>query len=173
METENERRAVEGYVETSTAFLLSQVGAMASMTFMDRIAALGLAPQHAGILRILRMCPGLSQRALAERLGMLPSRLVAVMDELEEKGLVERRQDPEDRRTHALFMTDAGTQVSQAISEIGQAHEVAFCAGLSADEKAQLTKLLSKIAEHQGLTPGVHPGFRHMDKIRADCGPPK
>ena len=81
------------------AFLLSQVGAHASARFAERLEPLGLKPPHAGILRVIEQADGLSQQALGEKLGMFPSRLVAVLDELEERGLVERRDSPTDRRS--------------------------------------------------------------------------
>ena len=67
--------------------------------FADRLAPLGLKPPHAGILRALDRADGLSQQALGEALGTFPSRLVARLDELEERGLVERRDRPGDRRS--------------------------------------------------------------------------
>ena len=90
------------------AFLLSQVGAHAAAVFADRLAPLNLTPPHAGILRVIRQANGLSQQALGEKLGMFPSRLVALLDELEQRGLVERRDNPADRRSYALHLTRAG-----------------------------------------------------------------
>src|SRR5437763_8702685 len=81
------------------AFLLSQVGAHAAARFAERLAPLNLTPPHAGILRVIQQADGLSQQALGEKLGMFPSRLVVVLDELEQRGLVERRDNPADRRS--------------------------------------------------------------------------
>ena len=173
MNSSNERKAREGYADASTAFLLTQVGAAAAMSFGERIAKIGLAPQHAGILMILGLSPGLSQRALAKRLRMLPSRLVALVDELEEKGLVERRRDPGDRRTHALHLTEAGASATTAIGDVAREHDGAVCAALTAEEKTQLTTLLARIAEQQRLTPGVHPGYKHLDGAKPPCAPSK
>src|SRR5689334_24989367 len=83
-----ERRAASG---GSTAFLLSQVGGQSALRFAELLAPLGLAPPDAGILYSMGISEGLSQRALGKRLGILPSRLVALIDALESKGLVERR----------------------------------------------------------------------------------
>src|SRR5258708_37053916 len=94
----------------SAAFLVAQVGAHAAARFAERLSALGLSPSQAGILRILAASPGVSQRALAERLEILPSRLVALLGELEERGLLDRRDDPEDRRSHALPLSGQGRQ---------------------------------------------------------------
>jgi DNA-binding MarR family transcriptional regulator len=145
-----------------TAFLLSQVGAQASAGFAERLAPLNLTPPHVGILRVINEAGGLSQQALGERLGMFPSRLVVVLDELEQRGLVERRTNPADRRSHALHLTEAGHKSLEEIRRIARAHEEALCASLDASERAQLTSLLSRIAAHQQLTPGIHPGYRKL-----------
>src|ERR1700760_1411300 len=100
------------------AFLLAQVGAHAAARFAERLEPLGLKPPHAGILRVIRQADGLSQQALGEKLGMFPSRLVGVLDELERRGLVERRDNPSDRRSYALHLTDAGRDVCEQIDRI-------------------------------------------------------
>jgi len=70
------------------------------MKFGERLkAALDLTPPHAGILRALTSSAGVSQQALAGRLGVLPSRLVGLVDEARVRGLVERRDKPRRRRT--------------------------------------------------------------------------
>jgi DNA-binding MarR family transcriptional regulator len=142
------------------AFLLAQVGAHAAARFAERLAPLRLAPQHAGILRVVGEAAGLSQRALGERLGVLPSRLVALVDELEARGLVERRDDPEDRRSYALHLTPGGAEALAEIGRVARAHGESICAALAEPERAQLAALLGRVAEQQGLLPGVHPGWR-------------
>lgn len=144
----------------SAAFLLAQVGAHAAARFAERLSALGLAPPHAGILRILAASPALSQRALAERLDTPPSRLVALLDELEERGLLARRDDPEDRRSYALHLSEKGRQALEQVGRVAREHQDALCAGLTAPERDQLASLLLRIAGRQGLAAGVHPGYR-------------
>jgi DNA-binding MarR family transcriptional regulator len=105
---------------------------------------------------------GLSQQALARTLAILPSRLVILVDELQERGLVERRDHPEDRRVYALYVTAKGEQAMMAIGQIARAHNDALCAALSQEERALLVDFLARIADEQGLTPGVHPGFKQL-----------
>jgi len=148
----------------STAFLLAQIGAHAATQFGERLKGLRLARPHAGILRLIGLTPGLSQQELARRLAILPSQLVALLDELEERGLIERRQDATDRRTYALHLTTAGRNVLEQIGRIAREHDDAVCAALHVDERQQLNALLGRIAEQQGLTPGVHPGYRSLGR---------
>jgi DNA-binding MarR family transcriptional regulator len=150
----------------SVAFLLAQVGARAAMAFARRLSALGLEPPDAGILRMLSVVEGLSQREMADRLSILPSRLVHLVDELEEKGLVERRSDPDDRRTHALHLTERGSQMMNSVGQVACEHNEALCAGLSLEERTELSRMLGRVAAQQGLAPGVHPGYSQMGRRR-------
>src|SRR5215472_16491241 len=93
------------------AFLLAQLGQHAAERFGERIAALDLTPPHAGILRAIVASPGRSQQALSTELQLLPSRVVAFVDDLENRGYVERRPNPDDRRQYALYLTPAGKEV--------------------------------------------------------------
>ena len=145
----------------SPSFLLAQVGAHAASQFAQRLRKLKLAPQHAGILRILNSTPGITQQTLASTLGMVASRLVVLVDEMEQRGLIERRENPEDRRRYALHVTEEGRSTLEAIGGISREHSRALLAGISEQEQRQLATLLERIADQQGLTHGVHPGYRH------------
>jgi DNA-binding MarR family transcriptional regulator len=143
----------------SVAFLLAQVGAYAAGQFAERLRELELSPPHAGILRAAAANPGSSQQRLASQLGMVPSRLVPLLDELETRGLLERRDHPEDRRLYALHLTERGTRAMAEIGRIARAHDDAICSALTAAERDELRALLIRMAESQNLSPGVHPGF--------------
>jgi DNA-binding MarR family transcriptional regulator len=146
----------------STAFLLAQVGAQAATQFGERLTGLRLTRPHAGILRLIGLSPGLSQQELGRRLAILPSRLVALLDELEERGLIQRRQVAADRRTYALHLTTGGRNTTEQIGRIAREHDDSICAALNIEERQRLTALLIRIAEQQGLSPGVHPGYRRL-----------
>ena len=147
---------------TSAAFLLAQVGAAAAQEFGKRLEPLGFSPPDAGILRLLSQFPGLSQQEVAGRLGMHASRLVAIIDAMEQRGLVERRQNPDDRRLYSLELTAAGREALAAIGSVARAHDDAICSPLTAEERTQLAAMLQKLAANLALAPGVHPGFRRM-----------
>jgi DNA-binding MarR family transcriptional regulator len=144
------------------AFLLAQVGAHAAARFAERLAALSLTPPEAGILRLLGGQSDMLQRELCDTLGIFPSRLVLLLDELERKGLVERHSSPTDRRSHALRLTPKGTAQLQSLRRIGRQHQDDLCAGLTDTEREQLRRLLEKVAAQQQLRPGVHPGYRRL-----------
>lgn len=149
------------------AFLLSQVGAHAANRFADRLSPLGLKPPHAGILRVIDQADGLSQQALVEKLGVVPSRLVVLLDELERRGLVERRDRPGDRRSYALHLTEAGREAWKQIVRIARQHQDDLCAALDESEQEQLAGYLRRIAEQQRLAPGMHPGWKPLSEGRS------
>jgi DNA-binding MarR family transcriptional regulator len=153
--------------QSSPAFLLAQVGSHAASKFAERLTGLNLAPPHAGILRILGAKAGITQQALAAALGMVPSRLVALLDDLEARGLTERRENPEDRRRYALHLTEKGQATLKAIGEIARKHQRVLLAALSEHEQRQLSAFLQRIGDEQGLTRGVHPGYK---KLRSSTG---
>ncbi|MFD9369705.1 MarR family winged helix-turn-helix transcriptional regulator [Streptomyces sp. NPDC060020] len=149
------------------AFLLAQIGAHAAGRFAERVATLGLTPADVGLLRMVAGRPGRSQRALAEDLGVVPSRVVALIDVLEDKRLVERRRSVEDRRNHELHLTAEGRKTLGAVSRAAAAHEDDLLAALDPDGRAHLLELLERVAAQQELTPGVHPGYRTLAKPAA------
>jgi len=146
------------------AFLLSQLGHRSASVFADLIASIDLTPPHAGILRAIAAEPGRSQQALSGQLGLLPSRVVAYVDELEDRGYVERRRNPGDRRLHALYLTAMGKKLMSKIGDLGRQHERVITAGLNAEQRETLRELLATVAERQGLTPHVHPGYRNLGR---------
>jgi DNA-binding MarR family transcriptional regulator len=154
------------------AFLLAQVGARSAQEFSKLLVPIDLSPPDAGILRLLSLAPGLSQQELAGKLGMHASRLVAMIDALEERRLVTRQPDASDRRIYRLQLSDEGRATLAAISRAADAHENIMCAALSVGERSQLRALLEKVAAHHELAPGIHPGYRAMGKAQPDDCPP-
>ena len=149
-------------VTAGMGFLLSQVGWHSSARFAERLEPLGFKPAHVGVLGVIREADGSSQQALGERLGMFPSRLVGIIDELEERGLVERRNSPKDRRSYALHLTRAGHATLEQIGRLSRELHGEIFAALSDAEKTQMSEFLRRIVAEQGLKPGVHPALGKM-----------
>lgn len=141
------------------AFLLSQLGSFASARFAERMSTLGLSPSDAGILRILATEELLSQKALADRLGTVPSRVVVLIDSLEQRGLVARSRSTTDRRNYELSMTNAGRRLLRAMGPIAREHQNELLAPLDAAQRSALTQLLGTLAEAHGLDREVHRGY--------------
>lgn len=142
------------------AFLLAQIGAYAAARFAERLKPLSLQPGDVGILRLIAAEENLSQQGLAATLGVVPSRVVVLIDGLEKKGLVARVRSPRDRRTYELHLTDEGREVMREMRMIGTAHETEMTAALTPAEHQELGRLLQKVADSHSLTSNVHPGYK-------------
>ncbi len=155
-----------GAFADSAGFLLSKIGADASRRYRQRLAALDLEPHHAALLRYVASARGLSQQALADTLQVARSRMVVLVDDLEQRNLIERHRSLTDRRAYALQLTDDGRQLLERAMAIAREFEDELCQPLQADERHQLVAFLRRLAAQQGIPLGVHPGLTE----RADPG---
>jgi DNA-binding MarR family transcriptional regulator len=146
------------------AFLLVQLGMEAARQFAERLAPLGVEPRHVGMLGRLAANEGKSQQVIGELIGLNPTQMVFLVDELEGRGLVERRRNPADRRSYALRLTQAGRDMLAKVREVSRIHQAELGAPLSQSEQDQLTELLGRIARDQGISgqslPGIPPRRR-------------
>ena len=140
------------------AFLLVQLGFQAGRQFGERLAPLGLEQRQAGMLVRLAASEGRSQQAIAALLGINATQMVFLVDELERLGLVERRRNPADRRSHALYLTGPGRAMLARVRAASADHEASITAGLTGEEREQLLTLLRRIAAEQRLATQALPG---------------
>jgi DNA-binding MarR family transcriptional regulator len=140
----------------SVGFTISTAGYAIARRFKAILAPLDLEPREFALLRAVAASEGQSQHAVGARLQIPPSRMVAFVDALEQRRLLERRQNPSDRRSHALYVTDAGHELLARAFALAVEHERDLCAELSADEREQLLELLQRVGMRLGLPPGVH-----------------
>jgi DNA-binding MarR family transcriptional regulator len=145
------------------AFLLSQLGGQSARAWTARLAAVGMEPREAMLLRHVALAEGGSQQEVAASIGLPPSRIVGIVDRLEARGWIERRTRGSDRRRRELFVTPAGRAALERIMAVGADHERAFTQDLTGDERERLIDLLERIAGAEGLIAGVHPGFSDPD----------
>jgi DNA-binding MarR family transcriptional regulator len=143
----------------SVGFLISQLGFFSSRRFTQALEPLGIGPRDFLLMRFVAASDGQSQQTLAEQLGVPASRMVALVDHLEEMGLVERRPDPEDRRVRRLFITRKGRSVLEKAGKIAIDYETQLCAGINREEREQLIDLLRRLQVTQTDLGGVHPGI--------------
>ena len=115
--------------------------------FRDFAASVhGLSPGRVGLLILIDANPGVTQSRLAEAARRDRSTMVGVLDQLETRGLIERRRGA-DRRTNGLWLTRAGRALLGRALRAIAVHERRIAARLSAVERRQLLALLGKIAE--------------------------
>jgi MarR family transcriptional regulator, lower aerobic nicotinate degradation pathway regulator len=131
---------------SAPGFLLSWNGQRAAHVFAATLEPLGLRPPHFGVLTLIDSHPGCTQQELVDRSLIDPSSMVAVIDELEELGLAERRTHPSDRRKHAVHLTASGQRALQQAREVAIETAKEMFAPLSAPEVETLRGLLRKLA---------------------------
>jgi DNA-binding MarR family transcriptional regulator len=108
----------------------------------DDDAVDGMRPRHLIALTLLRDHGPMAQAALGGALRLDPSNVVALLNDLEARGLMTRRRDPEDRRRHIVALSDGGTAALDRAEAGLAAVEDALLGGLSADERQTLHDLL-------------------------------
>jgi DNA-binding MarR family transcriptional regulator len=115
----------------------------------DAEAALGssgLRPRHVIALTLLRELGEQNQSDLATTLGLDPTNVVALLNELEADDLIERRRSPADRRRHTVTLTPAGQRRLTDAEHLLAGVEQRRLSSLSAEERATFYKLLARAA---------------------------
>jgi DNA-binding MarR family transcriptional regulator len=143
------RRVVEAEIAPDTppallasvGFLVSKAHATLHRTFLAHLEPQGLEPRLFGALTALASTGPVAQAELARRMGVSGARVVQIVDALEERGLVARRRDPDDRRTQLLHVQPGGAGVLDRVRTTVDLDRVP---PLSAAETARLVVLLRR-----------------------------
>jgi len=150
----------------AVGFVVSSTGYAVARRFRETLAPLELEPREFALLRAVGAAEGQSQQAIGERLGIPASRMVAFVDALEERSLLERRRNPADRRTRALHLTPAGRDLLGRAFVVAADLERHLCGQLDAAEREQLLELLRRVGQQLGLALG--PSSTHAHSALAD-----
>jgi MarR family transcriptional regulator, lower aerobic nicotinate degradation pathway regulator len=133
----------------SSGFLLARLGLTFKTKALERIEREGSEMHDYSVLATLAEGARQTQATIADTLALDPSRLVALLDGLEARGLVVRQRDPKDRRRHVVSITPAGKRHLQLLRTIVKQLEKEFFAPLEAEDQATLHTLLLRLAgEH-------------------------
>jgi DNA-binding MarR family transcriptional regulator len=144
----------------SVAFMLSSLGFAVSRGFQQTLAPLGLEPGEFALLRAVSAGDGEPQNALAERLHISPSWMVAVVDDLEARGLLERKPHARDRRVRNLHLTAAGKKLLRRAEQRALRFDRHVGEPFDETELGQLIDLLDRVAAGLDLEPGAHAALR-------------
>ncbi|WUH92578.1 MarR family transcriptional regulator [Streptomyces sp. NBC_00433] len=140
------------------ACLLTQLDVHVQHQVTALLAPLGINPRQFGMLSLLSERDGLTQHQLCRSLNIHRNVMVDLVDELEERGLVERRRHPADRRAHALHLPPAGRQLHAEADVQLDRFEAKLLGGLDVDEAAAFVSLLRRVCADAGLSDTVQPG---------------
>jgi DNA-binding MarR family transcriptional regulator len=132
----------------STSHLLKRLGWMVKERAMTAYGDGGLTPYHHAVLIVLGEHTPETQAEIADALGYDRSHLVGILDELEERGLVERRRDPADRRRHLVTLTSDGKRALSKLRAIAARVDDEFLAPLDAKQRDALHALLLELMSH-------------------------
>ena len=132
----------------STTHLLKRLGMEIKESYREAFEAAGASPFHYSVLAVLEESPRETQATIAESLGYDRSWLVGLLDELEAKGLIERRRDPADRRRHVVTLLPAGKQQLAELRAVSKGVEDQFLASLEPEQRAKLHELLLQLTAH-------------------------
>lgn len=128
-----------GYLLKHAQLNFSQSGARA-------LESLGINGRQLAVLIVLDAAEPLSQLDAAKELGVDRTTMVALVDELEDKGLVERRRSPDDRRKNIVELTAHGKKTLAEGERRHQETEKAFLADLTPVESELFVRILKKLA---------------------------
>lgn len=113
--------------------------------FLDRLAPYGLTPFHYLVLCCLWEEDGLSTSGIAEKLGQLGATLTGVVDRMEERNLVYRERDLQDRRIVRIWLTSEGEKLKDVLPAIGEETINKALEGVSEADHALVSKVLDWI----------------------------
>jgi len=134
----------------SPVFLLARLGMAVKMRAFDEFEQAGFSPYHHSVLALLDEGARDTQSAIADALQLNRSQLVGLLDALEERQLIERRADPNDRRRHVVALTPAGRLALERADRALESVEDDVLAALSPAERATLRGLLSRALDGAG-----------------------
>lgn len=130
---------------SSTGFMLHKVGMLLIAAAEESLAAHGMRLRYFYVLAALQNSDEFSQQDLSAMLGVDPTSMVTVIDEMEAKGHALRRRNPADRRRYIVQLTDEGRTALAAASESVLQLERDFLSDLSADAQESLHTVLSQL----------------------------
>jgi DNA-binding MarR family transcriptional regulator len=127
-------------------FLMNYLGRQSGGRFWDRLRPYGLHPREFGVMTVIAANPGVTQQELGTLAGQDPSTMVALLDELERRGVAERRRNPADRRKYAIHLTPDGERLLAELQAVAREAGAEFFSRLDETEQAELLRLLRKLA---------------------------
>lgn len=111
--------------------------------FIKTLAAVDIRPTQYSVMTVIGANPGLSQMAVAKRLGIERARLVHLLDSLEDRDFVSRIPSPTDRRSHALHLTARGKTALAQFKRLAAEHERHVAEKIGKENRERLLQILA------------------------------
>ncbi|HEV7460952.1 MAG TPA: MarR family winged helix-turn-helix transcriptional regulator [Solirubrobacteraceae bacterium] len=154
--------APPGIAQRWPTLLIIKLGRITLHRFTEALEPFGIRPRHVAALIELRDRGELTQQSLCGQLHLDPTNLVAILNDLEQRGYAKRRRDPEDRRRHLVEVSSKGLAVIEKVSEVMDGVEEDLLDGLEPAERAQFEELLTSIWERSG-------GYEAWSQVAAEA----
>jgi DNA-binding MarR family transcriptional regulator len=144
-----ERDAIPARIRDMPTWLISRAHAHSHRLLADGLAAADARGYHYRLLAALEESGPASQAALGRRTGIDRSDVVAALNELADRGLVQRSPDPDDRRRNIVTITPAGAERLRTLDTVLAGVQEQLLAPLSPAERTQLVTLLTRLLAHE------------------------
>src|SRR4051812_5135126 len=151
-----------GIAQQWPTLLMIKLGRITMHRFTEALDPFGIRPRHVAALIELRDSGELTQQSLCGQLHLDPTNLVAILNELEQRGYAKRRRDPDDRRRHLVEISKKGLAVIDKVSEVMDGVEDELLQGFEPAEREQLAGLLSAVWDRSG-------GYEAWSQVPADA----
>ena len=133
---------------SSPIIVMGRLGFEIKRHAIEQFEASGSSLYDYSVLALLAEGSSATQASIADILKLDRSQLVGLLDSLEERGLIERRRDPNDRRRHTVSLTEDGKAQLGRLREVVKQVEDHFLAPLDAESRQKLYELLFRVACH-------------------------
>jgi DNA-binding MarR family transcriptional regulator len=130
------------------SWLIGRASAYSHRLLVEGFAAADARGYHHRLLAALQEFGPASQAALGRRTGIDRSDVVAALNELADRGLIQRSPDPDDRRRNIITITPAGTEQLRTLDQILAGVQDELLAPLSVADRTKLIRLLTRLLEH-------------------------
>ncbi len=133
------------YLETLVGYNARRTALAVIEVFLQRMSAHEMRPVDFSVASLIARNPGITSRQLCSTLGILPPNLVAIVNRLENRGLIVRRPHPNDGRAMGLHPTPEGQKTMREAEKTASRLEEEVTAALTAAERKTLMCLLQKV----------------------------
>ncbi len=133
------------YLESLTGYNARRAALSVIEIFLERMAVYGFRPVDFSVMSLITHNPGITSRQLCTALNILPPNLVAMINALERRELIARKQHPRDGRAVGLHLTAGGKKLMHEAERTARELESDAIGRLTAAERKTLLRLLQKI----------------------------
>tara|TARA_B100000749_G_C18340443_1_gene428768 strand:- start:352 stop:810 length:459 start_codon:yes stop_codon:yes gene_type:complete len=140
-------------MDKNLGWLLADNARLLRRAFDERVRTTGMTGPQARLLLALERSPGENQAFHAERLEVEPITLCRMVDRMEDAGLVERRNDPSDRRARLLYLTPKAESEAVRIRAALDGMLDQMVDGLDKDEQAAFSRMLHRVSANLSTNP--------------------